>query len=440
MFRSRKPRPPLTTFQRVDIELLLRKSIATIGLDAVRRSEIITDVSQLSLDISSPQALLESASAQVRERMNMLEVEFDLMVVDAAQLGYPSTYKAAAEEGCSTVISVANDTAVDPLRTVMELAYQYSYHFWRNRPNSTPLDTDPRTTHLLPLCFGLGVLASDACLYDTQWSQAGWSGWSISRSGYYNAVELGYALALLSRARGETKPLWSHGLRPDSQVTAQHAWRYFEQHQRTGGKLLFDSPKIPSSRCDMKELADWLRGEDLAFALAAGYALSHFDELPTLVIDAALSATYSGDKDLVPVAVRLLAGARHERSEIVDRVRQLIRSRSIQISLAAIQSANALGINLAEYRAKLSKLLDAVAEDSFDLLSVIGDQGHRLGFLEPQICTHIAIAIGELDDDLSVALVGCLSKIVDDPRRSIELRIKSPEIQQRAIDCLAKRP
>ncbi len=437
MFGFSKPQAPLTTYQRLDIELLMRKTIETIGVDAAGRSEILSDVGSLSLDNSSPSRLVQSAAREVGQRMNMPDVVFDLQIADGRELGYPSTYKLAGHEGCSVLITVADDTARDPLRTVMELAYQYSYHFWNSQPGATPLDTDPRTTNLLPVCFGMGVLASDACLYDQQWSQAGWSGWSISRSGYYNASELGYAMALLARTRGEAKPPWIRRLRLDSKVAANQAWRYFESHQKVGGGLLFDANKIPSSKRDMKELADWLSGADMTFALAAGFALSHFDELPPLVIDAAMVATQSGDMDLIPVAVRLLAGMRRDRADVVDRVRKLIRSDSPAIALAAVQAADALGVDLTEYQAKLGRLLEAYAEDAFDLLGVIGQQGHRLGILDAQVCDHLARSIEAEDAELASAFLQCLCLIVDNPKRSIERHIKSPEIQQQAIARLA---
>lgn len=433
MLGFRKPRVPLTTMQRVDIELLLRRSIETVGRDLVCNVDVPTDIGELNLDQSSPEALLSSADIEVRHRMRMDSVNLDLKIVDGRELGYPSTYKAGAAEGCSTIISVADDTAEDPLRTVAELAYQYSYHYWRSRPDHRPLDIDPRTTNLLPVCFGFGVLASGACLYDQQWSQAGWSGWSISRSGYYNAVELGFALALFARARGESKPPWSRSLRLDSRVTFDQTWRYFSSHQARRGQLLFDAARIPSSAQDMNELAGWLGGDDLPFALAAGFALSKFDELSPRAIDAAMKATDSGDLDLVPVAVRLLAGARNDSPELIDRVCRLVLSSSPQTSLAAIQCANALGVNLKPFAKTISKLLDAMSEDAFDLLTVIGQQGHRFSNLDSKICRLARPAIKHSDDELVDAFLLCLTKIVDDPQASIRRHLKGVEYQEVAM-------
>ncbi len=436
MFGFRKVRPPLTTAQRVDIELLMRKTLEAVGMGAIRQSDVVTSISMLNLDTSNPQRLLESASREVRQRMWMPEAQFELVIVAGSELGYPSTYQAGVNDEPAT-IRVTEETLNDPLRTVMELSYQYANHYWRTTPDPTPLDTDPRTTNLLPICCGLGVLASDACLYDDQWSHGGWTGWSISKSGYYSAIEIGYALALLARARDEPKPSWARALRPDSKVTAYQAWRYFAAHEKAGGSLLFDAEKVPGTVRDMSELATWLRGDDRAFALAAGYALTQLEGLSPLVIEAAIEATHSNDKEIVPVATRLLGGARTSNLKTEARVRELVGNASPKTCLAAIQSAHELGMPLSEFGAKISKLMDDFAADSLALVDVIGQQGRAFEFMEPKICEHIATAIREIDDELVSALLECLQKIVDDPQRSIEKRIKSPEVRREALERLA---
>ncbi|MCG8653100.1 MAG: hypothetical protein MI861_24890 [Pirellulales bacterium] len=431
-----KPRAPLTTFQRLDIELLMRRTIEMIGRRVVVEAEVVTDVNQLGLDDSSQDALVSTASREVRRRMDMEDVPLDVQVVKESELAYPSLYKKAGEEGQPALIQLSDETVSDPLRTFMELAYQYSQHYWSNVPNPRPLDQDPRTTNLLPVCYGLGVLASDASLYDLQWSQAGWSGFTISRSGYYNTVELGYALALFARARGEIKPAWSRSLRLDSKATAQQAWRFFQHHQRAGGSLLFDSAKIPRSTDDLKELGNWLGSDDLTFALAAGYALSHHDELPSSVIEAALKASRSADQDLVPVAVRLLAGARQESPAVTKRVQQLIHCDSTQTSLAAVQAAHALGLDLTPHRGQLSRLLDQLAEDAFDLLTVIGAQGSKLNSFDKQICKHVSKAIRAADKELASALLRCLRHISESPGEALRRYIKTPTILHDAMEQL----
>ncbi|MGI9470660.1 MAG: hypothetical protein ACR2NZ_03940, partial [Rubripirellula sp.] len=305
MFGFRKARAPLTTFQRVDIELLMRKTVETLGLPFIRSVDVVVDLAQLELDTSSQERLISSAEDRVRDYLPTMEASCRTRIVQASDAAYPSVYKAASDNE-TALIQITDETVGDPLRTVIELAYQYSSHYWHTRPDGSELYRHPRTTHLLPICCGLGVLASDACLYDDQWSRGGWTGWSISRSGYYSTVEVGYALSLFARARGEQNPEWAKKLRLDSLATARQAAKYFDVHLEQGGSLLFEAETVPSSSADLSQLARWLEGEDKSFALAAGFALAKLDELSPRAAEAALTASRSGDPDLVPVAARLL--------------------------------------------------------------------------------------------------------------------------------------
>lgn len=436
MFGFGKARPPLTTAQRVHIELAMRRTMESVGREAVLQAEMVTDMSMLDLDSSGTERLVESASREVLTRMWMEDADCQIVVAPYADIGYPSTYRPAADDQ-PALIRISEDTVADSLRTVMELAYQYALHYWHTLPNRSTADVAPGTTHLLPICAGLGVLASDACLYDQQWSHGGWTGWSISKSGYYTADEIGYALALLTRARGEAKPAWLRSLRPDSKETAQRARRYFAAHEGQGGKLLFDARKIPASQPDMSELAGWLSGDDRSFALAAAQALAQHNELSARAIEAALEATHSRDPDIVPVAAQLLGGARRSSPQVETRVRQLIGHAAPPTALAAVRSAHALGMPLEDHRAQIVNLLDQYGAEALTLVDIIAEQGQRMSKLEPAICQQIAIAIREIDDDWAAALCDCLRQIVEDPQQSIEWRIKSPEIRREALQRLA---
>jgi hypothetical protein len=170
--------------------------------------------------------------------------------------------------------------------------------------------------------------------------------------------------------------------------------------------------------------------------LAAAYALAMLNDLSPLTIEAAIDATRCPDKDLVPVAARLLGKARGANSEAEARVRELIRMGSPQTCLAAIQSASELGMPLVDFSAKISKLLDLLGGNSLLLIEVIGQQGNALGSLGPQICEYTARAIREMDDELTDVLLDCLRKIVDDPRRQVETLIKSPAIREETLKRL----
>ena len=127
------------------------------------------------------------------------------------------------------------------------------------------------------------------------------------------------------------------------------------QRTRTSGwQFAVRQHKVPSTNRDMTS-SSLLGGDDPAFALSADTPCGAPDHLSPRVIEAAICATHSGDKDVVPVAARLLGRARRPDAETEARVLALIRSGSPPVSLAAIQSASALGMPLGDYGEKRSR-------------------------------------------------------------------------------------
>jgi hypothetical protein len=421
--------------------MLMRKTIETVGIAAIANATMVTDLSQLQLDASSgPTTLLESAAETAAGRLGMQNVEIALGIEPEAKHGVASRY-VEATEGTLAEILVAEETLADPLRAFMEVAYQYSAHFWRCRPEPSELELHPKTTSLLPICYGLGVLASDASLYDQQWSHSGFSGWSMSRSGYYNTEEIGYATALFARARGEQTPAWTSSLRLDSQVTAKKAWRFFAKHEKSGGQLLFDADKVPGTARDMTELANWLRGDDPAFALAAAYALRASDNLSALAVAAAIDATHSDDPAVVPAATRLLGLTRHSSPEVQSRVEKLIVDPSPFTSLFALESAADLGMSLDAYQPKIVQLLSVFEEDPWPLLDLIGRTEPRLSAVAPALCEQLERALRQGPDEsasneLARTLVHCIEKVHENAEEIIGTHIKHAETRDQALQYL----
>lgn len=437
MFGFFAPRPPLSTFQRVDIELLMRRNVELVGRDAVVRSDVITDLAQLAIDTSTPERLLETAVAEVAMRLGMTDTTVVVSLEFDSEADQPSTYQPPTESS-SAQIQISREIGGDPLRCVMEIAYQYAHHYWCQQPNTRELDTQPRTTTLLPICFGLGVLAGHAALYDRQWSVTGYSGWSFSRSGYYNPAEIGYAVALLARMRGESKPSWLSALRLDSKVAARGALRYFSDHDDKGGELLFDAGRIPGTDRDRIELTNWMRGEDPAFAMASALALAQLDSLPSATIEAAVEATRSTDHDLAIVATRLLGASQVKDAGLQSRLRELSHSNVAPIALAALESASRVGMPMGEFSRALARLLDHRTLDVVPVARLIGDQGQECRWLAPKVCKQLVAAIKYGDEAAVESLLDCLSKISDAPTREVDMHIKALEVRRQVLLRLSK--
>jgi len=421
----------------------MRRTIDSIGTDFPKQCDVVRSIDDLSVDSSTPERMLESVKTEITSRFPIIDQNVDFSISDDERAELPSVY---CESGQSSEaeIQIHETTLTDPLRTVSELANQYSTHFWHASGQIEPNEVHPNLCHLMPICCGFGVLASDAAFYDSQTSVGGWHRWSMSRSGFYNATEIGYASALLARHRNENDPTWLPAMRLDSRETTKKAFRYFDDCDRNRRPILFDADKIPSSMCDPADLAAWLQGDDPAFALAAAYALLKQDKPSSFVIEAAMqianapnrSANRAANRELAPFAIRLIGRS----CTLTDDVRQLIEksvsNRNHAISIAAIKSADALGMPLAPYRKRITELLHAYAEGSNELIELVAKGGSEFTALEGLICQHLAEATLYSNQQATVSLVDCLHQISSDPKSVVVREIGDPELKDRILQLV----
>jgi len=406
----------------------MRRTIETIGTDWPRQCEIVASPSDMEIDTTTPARMFQS----IIGRLPSSGEQVDLLVSDKIEKELPSYYRPATDSDPAR-IEVDQQTLGDPLRTVVELSNQYATHYWQTSERIDPGQVHANLTHLLPICCGLGILASDASFYDVQWSQAGWQGWSMSRSGYYNASEIGYASALLARHRGERAPRWIQSMRLDSRDAAKKAFRYFDDCDRHNRPLLFDAVSIPSSKASTAELSGWFAGEDESFALAAGYALVQMDRPSPLAIESAILAARGSNSDLVPIAIELLGRSRPPTDEVRLLVDKLVVSSNQQVSVASLVAAESLGMPVISYKKRISYLLEVYAEGSDQLIELIARSGDDFESFDRVVCQHLTEAIRYSNDGATTAILSCLKRISTDPRAVIEKTIGEDELKERAL-------
>ncbi len=432
-----KVRPPLSAGQRVNIELLMRRTIDAIGKDLPKQCDIVGDIADLRLDPSSPTQMLEQAESVIESRFPSVSSTVSVSVRDKVDGGLPSVYREKADLSPAQ-IEIHAETLTDPLRTVLELANQYSHHFWHSSGHLDPETLHPNLTHLLPICCGLGILASDGAFYDVQWSEGGWQGWAMSRSGYYNASEIGYASALFARHRGESNPVWFKAMRLDSRETAKKASRYFEHCDQNQRPILFDADWIPSTRSSPKQLSEWMGGDDDAFALAAGYALVKMRAPSSLVTESAIRAAEGRNLELVPLALELIGMAHPVSDRVQSLITKLVAHSNHAVSIAALRAASSLGMPITPFRDKISRLLSVYAEGSIGLIDIVAKAGPEFESFDVLICRHLAEAIQYSNDQATLSLLECLHQISPDPTAVIEREILDPELQERALKGLSE--
>lgn len=418
-------RPLLSTFSRVDLELLMRRTVEVVGRDAIVRCDVIAGIDQLPLSGVSAASLIDSAQSFVAGQLNLPVNSIDVTVEADPEFAHSSTYDDGRVRLNRTLVD-------DPLATVMEIANAYSHHFWLSHPAPRPLDAHPRTTTLLPIAMGMGVLASKASLQEKHWSTFGYSGWSMSRSGYYTAIEIGYAMALVARLRGQSDPPWLRLLRPDARKTALAALRLFAKHQSRGGQLLFDAQRIPTSERDPAELAAWLAGDDPTFAMAAAYALAKQESIPDVAVEPTLKLSAGKDDELAVVATRLLGVAGKADPRIDDRIEAAIAGKVAAVTLAALLAADRRGMAIGRWTKRIEMLLTSSDVDLLPLVELISNNAGELSGLAPTICQQAELAIQYDDVEATEALLACLSKLTDNPAALIEKTMRSGEAKTSA--------
>ncbi|SRR6056297_137068 len=432
MFGFFRSKPPLMTSQRAEVELYMRRCVERVGADRLRASDVIGRLVDAPLQVDNRESLLASAQTFVAERMGVSDTKFDIQVSEPKQLHAASAYQL----GEPPTIQLAAETVNDPLRLVAALSHSFAQHILQTGPDVVEHDANARLADTLPLCCGLGVLQSDASFYDVYWSAGLEDGWSASRQGYLNAQEIGYALALFARVCGETKPAWKRWLRADSKETMNLAMRYHSAQSRAGQELLFEAKHIPTADSSQADLADWVAGPDLTFALVAGWYASRLDTLDPLLLRALLSATRSSDPQLVPLAVQLLAGAERPGQEITARVAALVDDRRTPVALSAVQAAHALGMDLVEHLPSIGVLVERLQTHPYPLLDVLSELGPRAASLDFTIAGLLPRALNSADMDLTQAYLDCLRKISTDPEQVLEAAVPNRQLCDELCELL----
>ena len=456
MFWRRNKRQPLSARQRVDLELLLRRTVEIIGYQRIQQAEWFIDLHDLIGDYALPGKandadLVSVIEKAVRKAMPDCQTYPSFVVVASDSLDTLSRYRGTdpAEENKerrgsyqrAAKVELSDQLIADPMRLTMEIAFQYSVHFWHQIEPKHPLDLNPVTTQLLPICCGFGFLASDASLYDSQWSLVGYSGWTLSRSGYYTAQEIGYALGTLKSLKPEIPDNWLDRLRPDSRQVADQVVK--SRAITPKENRLFDAIQIPSSKCDPQKLKSWLEGDSPDFALAAIEAILIQKQIPNQIEQVTLKLSRSKDPSLIHAASRLLGQITPASEALKQRIDQLIGHRDIAIAIEAIHSAVDLGMELSKHIKKIKRLIGQLGEYGLALVQKLTSSTTDLSVLVPDICIQLDLTENNKDHEpWIICLLSFLSVHSPDSEQAIRQHCRKfastqPFLDQKSNDLLS---
>ncbi|MCE9562732.1 MAG: hypothetical protein K8U57_11855 [Planctomycetes bacterium] len=133
-------------------------------------------------------------------------------------------------DGLSRVaIEIDEAQLANPEAMVGTMAHELGHvHLLGDRRLSPDSPDHEPLTDLLTVLYGMGVFTANSVIRESHWTDGPASGWSVGRQGYLDGPDYGYAMALLTRARSESKPAWASHLRLDVRSAMKQGLRFLE--------------------------------------------------------------------------------------------------------------------------------------------------------------------------------------------------------------------
>jgi hypothetical protein len=117
----------------------------------------------------------------------------------------------------------------DPASVIATLSHEIGHVILLGQNRVSPDEPDHEgLTDLLTVFLGLGIFPANSAVYDSNWTDGQWSGWSVGKRGYLSMDMYGYAMSLYTLARRDRHPAWASHLRPDVRSALKRSVQYIE--------------------------------------------------------------------------------------------------------------------------------------------------------------------------------------------------------------------
>lgn len=151
-------------------------------------------------------------------------------------------------DGFSVRVSIDEASLADPLAVVATAAHELAHVLLLGQGRLYGDEPDnEQVTDLLTVYLGFGVFTANSRVRDRTTRSVASEQWSISRLGYLDQPQVGYALALWARLRGEGNPPWSRHLCADVRAYLKRGLRWLA---RNGDAVLDPETGSPTSLSD----------------------------------------------------------------------------------------------------------------------------------------------------------------------------------------------
>lgn len=240
-----RPRCPVDEATRAWVDAVFAWLVECFGAEEQQRELVCPTPACFPERFDGSLAVLRNVLQRIAERIGVPADEIELRLYSEEssqgkllrQAGLGGSWRekssaghfidSGAADGRRFVIGLEQSNARDAMSVVATFAHEVCHALLLGQgylhPESPAME---ETTDLATVFFGYGIFTANALVRERNWDSAGWQGWSVGRQGYLTFENLGYALALHAKARGERRPPWAAHLRPDARVPFRRALRF----------------------------------------------------------------------------------------------------------------------------------------------------------------------------------------------------------------------
>jgi hypothetical protein len=436
----RRPRCPVGTWEKTWTETRMRWLADRLGLDRLRRAEVI-----LPNDHFFPDPYRGTAE-DVRRMMNRLCAYMGIDPGTVELLVSPDVVMPAAagmyhrRERLRAVIRIAESQLADPPALAATLAHELAHEILLGGGLLDEAAADHEwVTDLLPVYLGVGVFAANDTIREADYHEGRESWWEMSRQGYLPSRIFGYAMALFALMRGEHDPVWAKHLRLDAASACRDGLRYMRQT----GDSLFHPDTIATARPTPgpEEVVVRLRGSTASVRLAALWDVSEH----ALTVPECLGPVHACLADDDPAVAAEAAGVLAEfgpsAAAALPRLRKALWSDHDEVRIAAAGTLGTLDLEPTAAVPELCALLGEGNPRVFQAAAqALGQLGARIDERAmARLLDGLGRALVDCDDAVVEILARTLLAVTDDPQQCVRMHLaRDPGLRRQVLLALAE--
>ncbi len=294
---------PIQLVDKVWVEISMQSLTDELGVDQLTNTTMLY-LEDFEADDKTDAEFARDCVEFILGQMDLPSTSCRLEIVEPGELDdMDDRYR----PGDDPVVFVPNDELEEKFHLVSQLAYELTKHVLVSRGFVQPDHPDYASiSHLATLFFGFGIFSANSTVFDNSWTDGSWTGWSMRKRGILSSQTMGYALALLAKARNDMSPPWASDLRFDAQEIFVKSIKFLGKSQ----DVVFEPTAPGNNHWTRDQLITMLSSKSKTEQLAALWQLEDgIEELDSSAVEPVLRCLSSREVAIRQAAATLIAYA-----------------------------------------------------------------------------------------------------------------------------------